>query len=157
MSSKIMDRILNSPSLPSMPIVAIKVLELTQKEDVSTNEIADVIQKDPALTAKLLQTANSSLFGLPKKVGSIQQATVRVLEADAHVVFRLGLEPEKAADKVGGLHTRERKAGTVLLLAGFAVFYPGLGVFVRVVRRSAFDDNPYSVKVPVEFDLWPCL
>ena len=76
MSSKIMDRILASPSLPSMPIVAIKVLELTQKEDVSTNDIADVIQKDPALTAKLLQTANSSLFGLPKKVGSIQQATV---------------------------------------------------------------------------------
>jgi len=59
-----------------MPAVALKVLELTQQEDVSVNEIADVIQKDPALAAKLLQTANSPLFGLAKKVGSIQQATV---------------------------------------------------------------------------------
>ena len=76
MSSEIMDRILASPNLPSMPVVAIKVLELTQQEDVCVGDIADVIQKDPALTAKLLQTANSPLFGLPKKVGSIQQATV---------------------------------------------------------------------------------
>ena len=76
MSSEIMDRILASPNLPSMPVVAIKVLELTQHEDVCVGDIADVIQKDPALTAKLLQTANSPLFGLPKKVGSIQQATV---------------------------------------------------------------------------------
>jgi diguanylate cyclase (GGDEF)-like protein len=76
MSSAIMDRILASPNLPSMPFVAVKVLELAQQDDVSINRIAEVIEKDPALTAKLLQTANSPLFGLTKKVGSIQQATV---------------------------------------------------------------------------------
>ena len=59
-----------------MPVVAIKVLELTQQADVSVAAIANVIQKDPALTAKLLQTANSPLFGLAKKVASVQQATV---------------------------------------------------------------------------------
>lgn len=76
MSSAILDRVLASSSLPSMPLVALKVLELTQQEDVSVNEIAGVIEKDPALTAKLLQTANSPMFGLAKTVGSIQQATV---------------------------------------------------------------------------------
>ena len=76
MPQALMDRILTSPSLPSVPAVALKVLELTQQDDVSVDELAKVIQNDPALTAKLLQTANSPLFGLARKVSSIQQATV---------------------------------------------------------------------------------
>ncbi len=76
MAATIMDRIFASSNLPSVPFVALKVLELTQQEDASIDDIAKVIQKDPALTAKLLRTANSPLFGLVKKVGSIRQATV---------------------------------------------------------------------------------
>ncbi len=76
MSTSIMERILASSNLPSIPLVAIKVLELTHQEDVGVEAIANVIQKDPALAAKLLQTANSPFFGVAKKVGSIQQATV---------------------------------------------------------------------------------
>ena len=76
MAVTIMDRILASSNLPSVPFVALKVLELTQQEDTSIDDIAAVIQKDPALTAKLLRTANSPLFGLVKKVASIRQATV---------------------------------------------------------------------------------
>lgn len=58
MSHTILERILASRALPSMPYVALKVTELTQREDVSVNEIAEVIRSDPALTARLLQTAN---------------------------------------------------------------------------------------------------
>lgn len=76
MSQEIVDRVLASPALPSMPGVALRVVELTQQEDVSVNEIVGVIRNDPALTAKLLQTANSPLFGLSRKVGSLEQATV---------------------------------------------------------------------------------
>ena len=76
MSQPIVDRVLGSSALPSMPYAAMRVVELTQKDDVSVNEITQVIRTDPALTAKLLQTANSPLFGLAKKVGSLEQATV---------------------------------------------------------------------------------
>ena len=43
---------------------------------VALNDIAEVIETDPALTVKLLKTANSPLFGLSQKISSIQQATV---------------------------------------------------------------------------------
>ncbi|MCP4591932.1 MAG: GGDEF domain-containing protein [bacterium] len=76
MATKIIDRIMASPSLPSVPSVALRVLELTRQENVSVNDIADTIRNDPALTAKLLQTANSPLFGLAHKVGALEQATV---------------------------------------------------------------------------------
>ncbi len=74
--SHILDRILESPDLPSMPLVALRVVELTQQENVSVGEIAGVIRSDPALTAKLLHTANSPLFGLPRTVSSLDQATM---------------------------------------------------------------------------------
>ena len=69
-------KILRADSLPTLPVAAMKVLELTQLPDVSANEIAKVIQTDPALSAKLLKTANSSMFGMSKKVASLQQAMV---------------------------------------------------------------------------------
>lgn len=76
MSGRILDRILAAENLPSVPMVAIRVLELTENEDVAVGEIASVVEQDPALTARILRTANSSLFGLSKAVGSVQQATV---------------------------------------------------------------------------------
>lgn len=76
MNTAILSSIVNSDSLPSMPAVAFRVLELCRKEDVNVQEVAHVVEKDPALTAKLLKAANSSLFGMSKKVGSIQQAVV---------------------------------------------------------------------------------
>ncbi|MFQ5491673.1 MAG: HDOD domain-containing protein [Phycisphaerae bacterium] len=70
------ERVLEAENLPSIPMVALKVLELTQNPETSANEIAEVVQKDPALAAKLLKMANSSVFGMTKKVGSVQQAMV---------------------------------------------------------------------------------
>ena len=69
-------KVLAADSLPTLPVVAIKVLELTQMPDVSVNEIARVVQNDPALAARILKLANSSMFGMPKKIASIQQAMV---------------------------------------------------------------------------------
>ena len=70
------EKVLAAESLPSLPVVAMKVLELTQDPKVSANQIAAVVQNDPALSAKLLKMANSSMFGMSKKVGTLQQAVV---------------------------------------------------------------------------------
>ncbi|HUU85733.1 MAG TPA: GGDEF domain-containing protein [Phycisphaerae bacterium] len=69
-------KVLNADNLPTLPVVALKLIELTQMPDVSAAAIAEVIQNDPALSAKLLKLANSSMFGMPKKIASLQQATV---------------------------------------------------------------------------------
>lgn len=74
MSNPHLERILASPDLPTLPVVAMRVLELTSKSDVSLREIAAVIENDPAIAAKVLRTVNSSFYGLTRRCGSIQQA-----------------------------------------------------------------------------------
>ncbi len=73
-NTAILSAIVNSDSLPSMPAVAFKVLELSRQDDVSIQDVATVIAKDPALTAKMMKVSNSSLFGMSKKVATIEQA-----------------------------------------------------------------------------------
>lgn len=72
----IFEKIRTAQNLPSLPSVAIEVLRLTQADDLSVADIARVIQQDPALTSKILRTVNSSLFGMSRKISSLQQATV---------------------------------------------------------------------------------
>jgi HD-like signal output (HDOD) protein len=42
--------------------------------NVDSNKVAAIIQKDPAVAAKVLQVCNSAFFRLPRRVSSIQQA-----------------------------------------------------------------------------------
>lgn len=61
-------------SLPSPPAIAVQILNAMQKDDVSLHDLARIISADPALTAKLLRIANSSLYSLPNKITSIERA-----------------------------------------------------------------------------------
>ena len=76
MQNAAIERVLAIPNLPTMPAVAVRVLDLTSGRDVSVREIAAVIENDPALASKVLRTVNSSFFGLSRRCGSIQQALV---------------------------------------------------------------------------------
>ncbi len=51
-----------------------EVLELTNNPQVDTQALKQCLEKDPALTARILQVVNSSLFGLSRKVGDLGQA-----------------------------------------------------------------------------------
>ncbi len=74
MSAPTLEEVIACPALPSMPAVAIDVLELTRDKDVKLQTIADVVQNDPALTAKILRTVNSSYYGLAKPCPTITRA-----------------------------------------------------------------------------------
>jgi len=69
-------RILELDSLPSPPALAAELIELTSHEDVRIAQIAALVERDPALTSKLLQHCNSAAYGLRHKVSSIERATV---------------------------------------------------------------------------------
>lgn len=60
--------------LPSLPTVIIQVVSATEKEDVSTHEIEELISTDAAISTKLLKVVNSAYFGMPRQVYSINQA-----------------------------------------------------------------------------------
>jgi len=76
MDTDLLADILNCPSLPSLPAVAAKVLELTSDPDVKMTELASQITMDQALSAKVLRTVNSSFYGLRKRCSSIEKALI---------------------------------------------------------------------------------
>ena len=76
MTSPILEKIRSADNLPSLPAVAVQVLKMARADDVSLADVARVIQQDPAITFKVLKVVNSSLFGVPRKVSSVQQAVV---------------------------------------------------------------------------------
>lgn len=60
--------------LPSLPAVVSELLASMNQDDIDTHALAAKITLDQALTAKTLRLANSSFYGMPAKVTSIQQA-----------------------------------------------------------------------------------
>jgi diguanylate cyclase (GGDEF)-like protein len=76
MNEQLVQRIRECPSLPSLPAIAMQVLELAQKPDVDIVEIAKIISKDPALSSKILRTVNSSFYGRSQHVATVSHALV---------------------------------------------------------------------------------
>jgi two-component system cell cycle response regulator len=76
MNQALLDRVLKSPRLPSLPTIAIEVIELVQQQDVNIKQIANTIQHDPALCTKILKTVNSSFYGQASSVTTISHALV---------------------------------------------------------------------------------
>ena len=56
------EKIIKKGSLPSLSPLAVRLMELAAREDVQLNDLARVIEADPALTARLLSLVNSPLY-----------------------------------------------------------------------------------------------
>jgi HD-like signal output (HDOD) protein/GGDEF domain-containing protein len=70
-----LDRLVQqSGELYSLPAVAVEVLQLASDPQTSARQLKDCIERDPALTTKILRVVNSSLFGLSKQVHDLNQA-----------------------------------------------------------------------------------
>lgn len=63
-------------NLPSLPGAALEVLRLCRAEDTTLDDLARAISNDPALAARLLRFANSSLYGAGDEVRTVQRATL---------------------------------------------------------------------------------
>ncbi|MBM4056073.1 MAG: GGDEF domain-containing protein [Planctomycetes bacterium] len=70
----IINNILKSPALPTLPAVATELISITSKEETTLKEIADLLSKDVSLSAKVLKIANSAYYGFAYKISTIQQA-----------------------------------------------------------------------------------
>jgi diguanylate cyclase (GGDEF)-like protein len=67
-------KIWQSAQLPTLPTVAVRLLELSQSSDTEIRDIVEVAKSDPAISAKLLKSANAAYFGLSHKVTTIERA-----------------------------------------------------------------------------------
>src|SRR5262245_46524868 len=61
-------------SLPTLPSVAGRLIEMALDDRASATEIGELVAKDPALTARLLRVVNSSSYGLRSEVTSVGHA-----------------------------------------------------------------------------------
>ena len=68
--------ITNTASLPSLPRLYQEITDIMQSDDGSLKKVAEVIAKDIAITAKILQLVNSAFFGLARHVGSSEEAVM---------------------------------------------------------------------------------
>ncbi len=76
MNPEVLERVMACRELPTLPAVAMRVVELTANDSVSFKQLADAIQNDQALAAKILRTVNSSMYAVRTKCSSINQAIV---------------------------------------------------------------------------------
>jgi putative nucleotidyltransferase with HDIG domain len=66
----------NSGELAVLPQVVMKVLDMTSDTRATTQDLEEVIGQDQALTSKVLTLANSSYYGLPRRVSSLREAVM---------------------------------------------------------------------------------
>jgi len=60
--------------LPTLPGVAIRILQAMRREIPNIREISEIISSDAPLSAKVLQVVNSSFYGLSNQITSVHQA-----------------------------------------------------------------------------------
>lgn len=77
--------------LPPMPAVAQEILIASSDDTSDMDDIAKIIKKDPALTAKIIGMANSAFFGFGRNVSTLEQAIINVLGLDLVKGFALSL------------------------------------------------------------------
>ncbi len=95
-------RIWSSAQLPTLPIVALRLIELSRSPSATIDEIVKTVKSDPAIVARLLKAANSAFFGVPSKVTSIDQAVI-LLGTTAVTAFALGFSLVDASLSQGPL------------------------------------------------------
>ncbi len=64
--------------LPTLPDIAIKVRNAVSKGEASAGQLADMITTDAALSARLIQVANSPLYRGAVEINNIQMAVARL-------------------------------------------------------------------------------
>jgi HD-like signal output (HDOD) protein len=74
MDAALQTRILACPTLPSIPAVALEVVRACQEDEVDLRRLVATLEKDPALTAKILRVANSARLAARSEVTTLSRA-----------------------------------------------------------------------------------
>ena len=82
--------IVDFEDFPTLPAVALKLLKEAMRNDDDLETITQIIRNDPAITAKVLQVANSPVYGFKQKIDTLERA-VNLLGATVVRSIALGL------------------------------------------------------------------
>jgi len=71
-------RLENGYALPSLSIIATKLIEMASDESCTVDDLARLIETDPSLTVRLLRLANSAFLGSGRQITTVKQAIMRI-------------------------------------------------------------------------------
>ncbi len=104
-------------SLPSVPETYTRLTRVMNDPDAGLNEVAAIIEQDAAISTKLIQLVNSSMFAVAQRVDSVRDAAsylgmnlVRMLVLSAEVHERFS----PAASQPGFSLEREQAHGSLV-------------------------------------------
>lgn len=134
---EIRKRINACPKLASLQINNKALRDLVKSEQSLTSQIAEIIRRDPSLSARLLRMVNSVYFGLSARVNNIEEA-----------VFFLGLrqirELSVATPVIEELERLEGTVSTPLPWKDLWAHSIGCAILTREILRAtplAIDDD----------------
>ncbi|MDQ5909685.1 MAG: hypothetical protein QG599_1780 [Pseudomonadota bacterium] len=145
-------------NLPSLPAVALKMVELANDPEVDMNEVVRVISMDPALVTKLFRAANSPLYGMRRKVTNLRQV-LSLLGLQGTLALALGFSLVATGRDTGAVLNTEQfwrrslLAATACRILGERLsmknleelFLAGLLHGVGILALSIMMPEPYSV------------
>jgi putative nucleotidyltransferase with HDIG domain len=123
-------------NLPTIPTVLTRILSLVGNEEASARELVDVIERDQALTGRILRLANSAFFGQSRQVATIPRA-IMLLGFSTVRNLSLGV---KVWEAVAGKLARQR----VEELWGHAVTVAVLTRTLAVRLRCSDPDEAFT-------------
>lgn len=83
----------NTLTLPSIPEIAVKIRRAVSDDEASISAIARIVQIDPAITARLMQIANSPVYAGRRKTESCPEALTRLgMKAAQDIVTAFALK-----------------------------------------------------------------
>ncbi|HDP80504.1 MAG TPA: HDOD domain-containing protein [Spirochaetes bacterium] len=106
---QIVDKVKDSiDRMPTLSPVIHKINEVANNVKSSAQELTDVIQLDPVLTAKVIRMVNSAYFGLSQEIKSLKQAvvmlginTIKNVALSSAMLGKLALKGNTALDEQG--------------------------------------------------------
>ncbi|MBJ6724770.1 HDOD domain-containing protein [Geomesophilobacter sediminis] len=76
MNKELETAIMTAADLPTIPVVAIKVMQLIESETATAEELAKIVASDPAVAARVLKISNSSFYGCQRQIQTLSSAIV---------------------------------------------------------------------------------
>jgi len=95
----VLEKIADLRYLPTLPHITLKLITACNQDTYTLKDVAAILEKDPALTGRVLRLVNSAFYGLPRKIGVMDQA-----------VGLLGLNAIKSIAICASLHEAFSKA-----------------------------------------------
>ncbi len=93
--------------LPTLPVVAMKLMAISSAEDIDLDEVIRLIESDPAMSSTILAMCRTADKGLGDKITTVRRAVimlgleaVQVAALSVHVYQQLGTSDDHAGDRV---------------------------------------------------------